>query len=247
MLGFAESGLTFPKTPAGWHLEGMSAGRRHCVDSFSGAAPKAKVSTATGPELRFILSLSLTAYYAEWTKRTWYFAGEYFRVPYVATLQAGADSFVRPSDQRSWYPMVSYQMTKKLQLGTYYSHSIEKAAELLQRLGHFRAVQLQCELLREAGSAFPAGNGNRLLLWDQSGWIEAQHHHARRARWVHLLGDVMRVQVVSRAPLLVIVILFACTILHAQNVTIIVNRSLPFFPDYEDTVARHLHRGALTI
>jgi hypothetical protein len=30
-------------------------------------------------------------------------------------------------DQRSWYPMVSYQTTKKLQVGTYYSHYINKA------------------------------------------------------------------------------------------------------------------------
>jgi len=86
-----------------------------------------------GPEgTLHVEPISLTAYYAEWTKGKWYFAGEYWRMPYVATLQAGADSFVFPIDQRSWYPMVSYQRTKKLQLGSYYGHSINKAADYSQ-------------------------------------------------------------------------------------------------------------------
>ena len=35
-------------------------------------------------------------------------------------------------DQRSWDSMVSYQLSKKLQVGTYYSHYINKAADYSQ-------------------------------------------------------------------------------------------------------------------
>jgi hypothetical protein len=34
-----------------------------------------------------------------------------------------------PVDQRAWYPMASYSVMKRLQLGGYYSHYVNKAGD----------------------------------------------------------------------------------------------------------------------
>lgn len=130
MLGLGEYGFTFPSPPSGmayggdvrWvaPLRGFTLGSSIEIQGLDGNGPEGTLH---------VEPLSLTAYYAEWNKGKWYFAGEYWRMPYVADMQAGANSFVLPVDQRSWYPMVMYQMTKKLQVGTYYSHAINKASD----------------------------------------------------------------------------------------------------------------------
>jgi hypothetical protein len=51
-------------------------------------------------------------------------------MPLSIRLQAGPDVAVMPIDQRSWYPMVSYQLSKQLQVGTYYSYYINKAGDV---------------------------------------------------------------------------------------------------------------------
>jgi len=93
------------------------------TQGLDGVGPEGSLHAARG---------FLHAYYAEWTKGKWYFAGEYWRVPITLNLQAGADSGVVSIDQRSWDSMVSYQLSKKLQFGTYYSHYINKAADYSQ-------------------------------------------------------------------------------------------------------------------
>lgn len=44
-------------------------------------------------------------------------------------LNIGGTVVPVPFDQRSWYPMASYHLTPKLEVGTYYSHYVNKAAD----------------------------------------------------------------------------------------------------------------------
>jgi hypothetical protein len=98
-----------------------------------GASVESQALDGGGPEgTLHVPPAFITAYYAEWTKGKWHIAGEYWRVPFMLNLQAGTESFMVPIDQRSWYPMVSYQLTKRLQVGTYYSHYLNKSSDVSQ-------------------------------------------------------------------------------------------------------------------
>ena len=71
---------------------------------------------------------------------------EYWRTPLNIRLTLGTVEIPYPVDQRSWYPMASFQVIKKLQVGSYYSHYVNKSCrhvslgELLKRLGDLGAV-----------------------------------------------------------------------------------------------------------
>ena len=71
----------------------------------------------------------LTAYYAEWKKGRASFEAEYWRSPFYPVLTVGPHAFTVAFDQRAWYGMASYQVTHKLQVGAYYSHYVNKAAD----------------------------------------------------------------------------------------------------------------------
>jgi len=130
MLSLADFGMTFANPPSGrafggdvrWVTpwQGLTVGTSVESQSLDGAGSEGTVHMAPA---------FITAYYAEWTKGRWYVAGEYWRVPILAQLQAGTDFLAVPVDQRSWYPMVSYRVTGKLQVGTYYSHYVNKAGD----------------------------------------------------------------------------------------------------------------------
>ncbi|MFZ0772209.1 MAG: hypothetical protein WCA49_24970 [Candidatus Sulfotelmatobacter sp.] len=50
-----------------------------------------------------------------------------FPIDFLTTIPTAKGPVVVPTllDQRSWYPMVGYRVTEKLQLGTYYSHFVD--------------------------------------------------------------------------------------------------------------------------
>lgn len=73
-------------------------------------------------------SLNLV-YYAQWDRGRWHLAGEYYRAPVSLFLTTGDGSGLLYQDCRAWYPMVSYSLTKKLQVGSYYSLSWNKAGD----------------------------------------------------------------------------------------------------------------------
>jgi len=126
-------GLTFPDAPSGKALGGDLRWESPWKGLSLGASAETQGLDGSGPEgTLHVAPAFMTAYYAEWTRGKWYIAGEYWRVPPVLKLTAGADSFIVRIDQRSWYPMVSYQLTKKLQVGTYYSHYINKSGDVSQ-------------------------------------------------------------------------------------------------------------------
>jgi hypothetical protein len=128
MLQLSQYGLTFPSPPGGkvvggdlrWvtPVEGLSIGASAQQQGLDGSGPEGTVH---------ISPLLLSADYAEWKKGKWYVAGEYWRMPMNIIAQAGTVPMAESIDQRSWYPMISYQLLKKLQVGTYYSHYINKA------------------------------------------------------------------------------------------------------------------------
>ena len=70
-----------------------------------------------------------TAYYAQWETGKLSFAGEYWRTPVNPTLTIAETTVYVPLDTRSWYVMGSFHLTRKLDVGSYYSHYLNKAAD----------------------------------------------------------------------------------------------------------------------
>lgn len=70
------------------------------------------------------------ANYARFQRGRWDFAVERWRVPAhpMITFQSFPVPF--PLDERAWYVMASYRVSEKLQIGSYYSHFVNHAADL---------------------------------------------------------------------------------------------------------------------
>ena len=126
----SQIGLTFPSPPSGkayggdinwvtpWH--GVTVGTSVLADTLD----------AAGPQGSMHLPASLTsAYYAQWNFAKLHLAAEYWRTPIHLQVMFGPQVFPMPIDQRAWYPMASYEITKRLQLGGYYSHYVNKASD----------------------------------------------------------------------------------------------------------------------
>lgn len=129
MQQLAGYGLTFASHPGGsiwggdlrWEtpIPGWSIGASASVQDISGTAEQGAV------RVKPFLS---PVYYSQFERAKWFFAGEYNRAPVNPTLFFGSDAFAWPLDQRSWYLMGSYRISGKLQVGSYYSHYVNKAA-----------------------------------------------------------------------------------------------------------------------
>lgn len=130
MLALSQYGLTFPSPPSGKVFGGDLRWVTPMEGLSMGASAQSQALDGSGPDdMVHVPPLLMTAYYAEWKKGKWYVAGEYWRSPMTIQAELGTVAMAQKSDSRSWYPMVSYQLTKKLQAGTYYSHYINKAAD----------------------------------------------------------------------------------------------------------------------
>ena len=126
----AEFGLTFPTPPSGktygadlqwvtpWHE--LTVGASALNDALDG----------TGPQGTVHLPATFTmAYYARWDRGRVHLAGEYWRTPLNLLLTVGPNAMPYLVDQRAWYPMASYSVMKRLQIGGYYSHYVNKAGD----------------------------------------------------------------------------------------------------------------------
>jgi len=132
--GYAEQlaglGLVFQAPPGGetfggdlrWIApwRGLTVGSSALSQTLDGTAPTGTLHMAP--------SLTL-AQYAQWGKGKLYVAGEYWRTPASPVLTMGPATIPLPLDQRSWYVMASYRLSEKLQLGSYYSHYVNKAMD----------------------------------------------------------------------------------------------------------------------
>ncbi len=128
MQQLASVGLPLPSPPSGWNYgmdlrwltpcHGLTLGATLGRESLNGSGPAGGVQEPANVAW---------AYYAQYERGKLHLAAEYWRTPVDLTLTLGAMTFPVTQDGRAWYPMVSYNLTKKLQVGTYYSHFINKA------------------------------------------------------------------------------------------------------------------------
>jgi len=130
MLQLATYGFTFPTPPSGrifggdlrwntpWHP--LTVGSSLQYQRLDGEGPQGNVHLPPA---------FLQIYYTQWTKGRLEISGEYWRAQMTPMLLTQGLTMQISYDQRSWYPMVSYQLTKKLQVGTYYSHYVNQAAD----------------------------------------------------------------------------------------------------------------------
>jgi hypothetical protein len=130
---FAGLGLTFPQPPSGRTFGGDMRWATPVRGLTVGSSALSQSLDGTGPQGTIHLPAEmLLAQYAEWTKGRLHIAGEYWRTPAHPVLTIGSTSFPLGLDSRAWYPMVSYQVTKKLQVGSYYSHYVDKSYDTSQ-------------------------------------------------------------------------------------------------------------------
>ena len=126
----AELGLIFPDPPGGKTEGGDVRWLTPCRGLMLGASVlgQAVDQTSWAGSIHVAPDLG-TAYYAQWETGKLYFAGEYWRTPVNPTLTLGTTIVYVPLDTRSWYVMGSYHLTKKMDVGSYYSHYVNKAAD----------------------------------------------------------------------------------------------------------------------
>jgi hypothetical protein len=126
----ADQGLIFTTPPGGkiyggdlrWEppLRGLTVGFSGLGADLDGTAPAGSLHVPT---------FFVNAEYAQYQKGKFYFAGEYRREPTNSTVTFGPAAFSDRSDQRIWFAMGSYRLLKKFQVGSYYSHYINKGLD----------------------------------------------------------------------------------------------------------------------
>ena len=130
---FAESGLVFTNSLGGktyggdlqWEtpLKGLTIGSSGNVQAIDGTAPAGSIH----------LPPTLTpSMYARFSRGKVYFAAEYDRIPINATVTIGSAVIPFVVDGRSWFVMGSYRLRKNVQLGSYYSHYVNKSLDTTQ-------------------------------------------------------------------------------------------------------------------
>ncbi|HEY3972796.1 MAG TPA: hypothetical protein VGM18_07315 [Candidatus Sulfotelmatobacter sp.] len=126
----ADGGIAFATPPSGkvyggdlrWEapITGLTIGASAVDESIDGTAPG--ISVHVPPAL-------INAEYAQFEKGKFYFAGEYRRSPLTTIVTYQQTVFAAPVDLRAWFVMGSYRLTKKTQLGSYYSHFVYKGTD----------------------------------------------------------------------------------------------------------------------
>ncbi len=127
LLGY---GLTFPSPPSGKVFGGDVRWATPWRGLTVGSSAQSQALDGSGPQGTIHLPPALiTAHYAEWARGRLLLAAEYWRSPLQPVLTIGSTVVPVPLDQRAWYPMLSYRVTPKLQVGTYYSHYVNKGSD----------------------------------------------------------------------------------------------------------------------
>jgi hypothetical protein len=120
-------GMTFPSPPNGMTYGGDLRWGTPLKGLTVGSSAVSTSLDANGPMGSMHMPAALTlGQYAQWDAGKLHLAAEYWRSPLYIVLTAPA-YVVMPLDSRAWYPMVSYDASKKLQVGTYYSHYVNKS------------------------------------------------------------------------------------------------------------------------
>jgi hypothetical protein len=130
---FGELGLVFNNSLGGktyggdlqWEtpLKGLTIGSSGNMLTADGTAP---AGTFHSP------AFLVPSNYAKFSRGKVYLAAEYDRIPIYATLTIGGAVIPFVADGRSWFVMGSYRLPYNVQLGSYYSHYVNKAADTTQ-------------------------------------------------------------------------------------------------------------------
>lgn len=101
-------------------LKGLLIGSSASAEDMQGSAGSVTIRAARNV---------VTQEYAKFERGKFLAAFEIKRMPvglsFIANTAEGAIAVPNPVDWRSWYVMTSYRATKKLQVGTYYSHIVD--------------------------------------------------------------------------------------------------------------------------
>jgi hypothetical protein len=130
---FAESGLVFTSSLGGktyggdlrWEtpLRGLTVGSSGNMQAVDGTAPAGSIHSP---------AIFTPSMYAKFDRGKVYFAAEYDRIPINAIVKIGSAVIPFTVDGRSWFVMGSYQLRNKVQVGSYYSHYVNKALDTTQ-------------------------------------------------------------------------------------------------------------------
>jgi len=130
MQNLAEMGLTFASPPSGKVYGGDMRWLTPVRGLEVGASAANYTLDGTGPQGTFHLPGSIAlVYYIQWNRGKLHLAGEYYRDPITPSFNTADGILLVPQDGRAWYPMIRYDLTKKLQVGSYYSYAVNKAAD----------------------------------------------------------------------------------------------------------------------
>jgi hypothetical protein len=130
---FAELGLVFTNSLGGetygadlqWEtpLKGLILGSSGNMLAANGTAPGGSFHSP---------AYLVPSMYGQFSRGRAYLAGEYDRIPINATITIGTEVIPFVEDGRSWFAMGSYRLTSKVQVGSYYSHYVNKSADTTQ-------------------------------------------------------------------------------------------------------------------
>jgi hypothetical protein len=122
--------MVFPTAPSGsiyggdirWQVpvKGLTIGMSALVSRADGTAPGGRLTVPGN---------LLLAYYGQYEKGKFYAAAEYRRNPFNGSIATPFFTAPFVEDTRAWYVMTSYRALAKLQVGTYYSHYIDKTKD----------------------------------------------------------------------------------------------------------------------
>ena len=76
------------------------------------------------------------SFYAQYSRGKVYLAGQYDRIPINATVTITPAVFPFVADGRSWFAMGSYRLRHNFQVGSYYSHYVDKSGDTTQPANH---------------------------------------------------------------------------------------------------------------
>jgi hypothetical protein len=130
---FANIGLVFTNSLGGktyggdlqWEtpLRGLILGSSGDMQAVDGTAPTGSVHSP---------ALLTPSMYTQFSRGKVYLSGEYDREPVNATITIGSAVIPFVVDGRSWFAMGSYRLRKNFQVGSYYSHYVNKAVDTTQ-------------------------------------------------------------------------------------------------------------------
>ncbi len=126
----AQFGLTLPTPPGGRAYGGDVRWATPLRGLTVGGSAQSQALDGTGPTGSFHMPPALIlGDYAEWTRGRLHVAGEYQRSPLLPVVTVGTTVVPVPLDQRAWYVMADFRVSRKVQAGSYYSHYVNKAED----------------------------------------------------------------------------------------------------------------------